>query len=150
MVFTNFGANTETHRYQEKHVIDAQVTDNLGRPSYRVFRYQRDSAGVGSWEPTGSYFITPLADRIEIIDDNQRVIKLHLPLNEGHSWKGNQYVSDDAYEPLYHFNNDDNIATWDSYYDTFESSTSYRNNNYTDVWTVEIANESYNIPIVDP
>ncbi|HLG39444.1 MAG TPA: hypothetical protein VI461_07240, partial [Chitinophagaceae bacterium] len=36
MVFTNFGRNTEIHRYQVKHEIDAELTDNLGRPAWRV------------------------------------------------------------------------------------------------------------------
>ncbi|HEX7846064.1 MAG TPA: hypothetical protein VF476_09725, partial [Chitinophagaceae bacterium] len=43
LVFPNFGRNTEIHKYQQKHVIDALITDNEGRPSYRVYRYLRDS-----------------------------------------------------------------------------------------------------------
>ena len=37
-VFTNIGRNIEVHKYQVKHVVDAQVPDNLGRPSFRVLR----------------------------------------------------------------------------------------------------------------
>src|SRR5215212_10988239 len=50
-VFTNFGRNTEIHSYQEKNLIDAQVTDALGRTSYRVFRYLRDTLGIQAWQP---------------------------------------------------------------------------------------------------
>src|SRR5205085_7933815 len=53
-VFTNFGRSTEIHKYQVKHVIDALLTDNLGRPAYRVYRYTRDSAGTQPWQPSGS------------------------------------------------------------------------------------------------
>src|SRR5687768_5595439 len=54
-LFTNFGATIEVHSYQEKHEVDALITDNLGRPSYRVFRFIRDTNGAGPWKPSGSY-----------------------------------------------------------------------------------------------
>jgi hypothetical protein len=83
LVFTNFGRTTEIHKYQVKHQVDALITDNLGRPAYRVFRFIRDSAGLQPWQPNGSYFITALADQVEISDDNLRMIKLHLPIIAG-------------------------------------------------------------------
>ena len=33
-VFTLQGRNTEIHSYQEKHVIDAEISDNLGRKRF--------------------------------------------------------------------------------------------------------------------
>jgi hypothetical protein len=48
-VFTNFGRNEEIHKYRVKHVVDAQITDNLGRPSYRILRYLSDSLGHQPW-----------------------------------------------------------------------------------------------------
>src|SRR5688500_7418695 len=48
-VFTNIGRNIEVHKYQVKHTVEAAITDNLGRPSYRVIRYLRDSAGIQPW-----------------------------------------------------------------------------------------------------
>jgi len=53
MVFTNFGRTTEIHRYQVRDVVDMQVTDNLGRPAWGVYRYIRDSAGKQAWQPAG-------------------------------------------------------------------------------------------------
>jgi hypothetical protein len=150
LVFTNFGRVIATHRYQEKHVIDAQVTDNLGRPSFRVFRYQRDSVGLQPWVSAGSYYITPTDNQLEVIEDNFRVIKLSRPFREDFSWKGNTHVGDDPYEPLYKFSNDDNIADWEFYYDSFDPIFTYRNQTYHDVWTVETDDETYNVPIQDP
>lgn len=149
-VFPNFGRNTEVHKYQQKHVIDAQLTDNLGRPAFRVYRYIRDSAGTTPWVANGSYYITPLNDQLEVVEDNLRSIRLHLPIREGFSWKGNRYLSADPYGTLYNFSNDDNMNDWDFYYDNFEPSFSYRNQVYTDVWTVEGTEENYNVPITDP
>ena len=48
-VFTNLGRNEEIHSYQVKHMVDAQIADNLGRPSYRIIRYLRDSLGTQPW-----------------------------------------------------------------------------------------------------
>ena len=73
-VFTNFGRAIEVHKYQVKHQVDALITDNLGRPSYRVYRFIRDSAGLQPWQPNGTYFVTVLYDQLELIDDNLRVI----------------------------------------------------------------------------
>ena len=68
-VFTNFGRTTEVHTYEEKHVVDDQITDGQGRPSFRIFRYIRD-IGQQQWRSTGSYFITPLNNSVELIENN--------------------------------------------------------------------------------
>ncbi|HWR33418.1 MAG TPA: hypothetical protein VN451_07830 [Chitinophagaceae bacterium] len=156
MVFTNFGRNTEVHKYQVKDVVDALITDNLGRPSYRVFRFIRDSVDASSWTPaqpwsnSGTYFITPLFDQFELIENNLRFIKLHLPVTNAYNWKGNKYLPTDPYGPLFNFSNDDNMADWDYYYDGNTSSFSYKGNNYTDVRSIEEVNESFNVPITTP
>ncbi|HET6722457.1 MAG TPA: hypothetical protein VFH07_06885, partial [Chitinophagaceae bacterium] len=54
-VFTNFQRTTEIHKYQVKHVVDAQVPDNLGRSSFRILRYLRDSSGTQPWVDNGTY-----------------------------------------------------------------------------------------------
>lgn len=149
-VFTNFGRSTEIHKYQVKHVIDTLITDNLGRPSYRVYRYLSDSSGTLTWQPAGSYFITALSDQLELVEDNLRFIKLHLPLRNGFSWKGNSFLPADPYGPLYSFSNDDSMEDWDYYYDGEPGSFSYQGENYNDVLTVEQVDESFNVPITTP
>lgn len=155
MVFTNFGKNTEIHKYQAKHVIDALITDNLGRPSYRVFVYLRDSAGLQPWQPAGNtYFITPLTDQVELVENNLRFIKIHGPVKDGFTWKGNKYLPSNTcggtYCPDYNFSNDDQIQDWDYYYDGDPASFSYRTFNYTNVQTVEQVDEHLNIPVILP
>lgn len=154
MVFTNFGRNTEIHKYQVKHVIDALITDNIGRPSYRVFVYIRDSAGLQAWQPSGNtYFITPVDNQVEVIENNLRFIKLHGPVKDGYSWKGNKYLPSTVggpYNDLFSFNNDDNMLDWDFYYDGSPASFSYGGFSYQNVQSVEEANESTNVPITFP
>ena len=150
LVFPNFGRNTATHKYQEKHLIDAQITDNEGRLSYRVFRFIRDSAGTQPWKNRGTYFITPVGDQLEVIEDNLRFVKLHMPIREGFSWKGNTHLGDNPYQTLYAFSNDDDMPNWDFYYDNFAPTITYKGQTYNDVWTIEAAEENFHIPIVDP
>jgi hypothetical protein len=121
-VFINFGHNTVVRKYQVKHVIESTTTDNLGRPSYRIYRYIRDSVNAQSWTavqpwtPNGSYFVTPLPDQIEVIEDNLRFIKLHLPVTTGFTWKGNKYLPYDPYRSFYTFSADDFMDDWDYVY----------------------------------
>jgi hypothetical protein len=149
LTYTNFGTVEVINRYQVMHVVDAQITDNLGRPSYRIYTYLRDSAGTQPWNASGSYFITPTANQVEVIDDNLRVAKLHLPIKEGFQWNGNTYLPADPYYPTYDFINDNDMKDWNFTYDLFESAASFRGNNYTDVFTVLQQDDSFNAPVTD-
>jgi hypothetical protein len=130
-------------------VVDKQITDNLGRPSYRIFRYLRDSSGTQPWVENGTYFITPLANEAEVIEDNLRFIKIHLPFKLNNDWKGNKYLSDDPYASLFTFFNDDNMNEWDYSMDKFESTTTIGGKTINDVYTVFQVDESINAPVTN-
>lgn len=151
-VFPNFGRTKEVHSYQEKHIVDAQVTDNLGRPSYRIFRFLRDIDGTEGWKSSGTYFITPTAKTVEVIDNNLRVVKLITPVRLDYSWKGNLYLGNEPYQSLYpdNFNNDDNIAQWDFTYTGVDESMVLNAQTINHVYTVSLVNESTNVPITAP
>lgn len=156
LVFTNFGRNPETHSYMVKHVVDAVITDNLGRPSYRIYRYVKsDTLSVNppeaTWTPNGTYYVTVLPDQVELIEDNLRIVKLQLPVREDHSWKGNKYLPADPYEPFGHaFSNDDNMKNWDFTFTAPESVYNYAGKTYNDVYTVEEEDFADNVPITLP
>ena len=149
-VFTNIGRNIEVHKYQVKHVVDAQVPDNLGRPSFRILRWLRDSAGLQPWVANGTYFITPLDDQAEVIEDNLRFIKIHQPFRLNNNWKGNKYLSTEPYDPRFPFSNDDFMNDWDYTYDQFDATTSINDQNLIDVYTVFHIDEALNAPVTDP
>ena len=149
-VFTNLGRNEETHKYQVKHVVDAQITDNLGRPSYRIYRFLRDSAGTQPWIENGTYFITPLGDQTEVIEDNLRYIKLHLPLKINTDWKGNKYLSSEPFASLYTFSNDDNMNDWDYNIEQFDQSLTIGGQAINDIYTVTQIDEAFNAPVTNP
>lgn len=149
LVFVDFERVPEIHRYQVKHVVDALVTDNLGRPSYRIYRYLRDSTGIENWVPNGSYFITPLDFQTEVVEDNLRFIKLHAPLRESFNWKGNKYLPSDPYESFgFAFSNDNSMRNWDFTYDFSQSSFEVQGYTYDNVYSVEQEDYADNVPIV--
>jgi hypothetical protein len=148
-VFTNFQRNIEIHKYQVKHVVDAQVPDNLGRPSFRILRYLRDSTGTQPWVENGTYFITPLADQAEVIEDNLRFIKLHLPFKLNTDWKGNKYLADRPYASLYTFSNDDGMNDWDYNMEKFDETASIGGKAINDVFTIFQIDEKMNAPVTN-
>lgn len=149
-VFVNFGRNTEVHSFQEKHEVDAQVTDNLGRTAYRIFRYLRDTAGLSpTWTPAGSYLVTPTNNSIEVIEDNLRFVKLVLPVKQDITWKGNRFLPDEAYSPLFSFQNDFDMADWDYTYTSLGETIQLNGQTIENVLTVDGINISSNVPVTD-
>jgi hypothetical protein len=116
---------TTVHSYLAKDVIDAAITDNLGRPAFRVIRYLNDTLGAGTWIQNMTYMLVPGRESVELIENNFRYIKLVLPLRDDFSWKGNKYINTDVppttQEPDYSYLDD-----WDyTYSNTDESFTPY-------------------------
>lgn len=151
VVYTDFGTTTEIHKYQAKHEVDSEFTDLMGQQTFRIFRYLRDSAGVGAWQPNGTYTITLTTDQVEVEEDNLRFIKLHRPMRAGFTWKGNRYLPYNPYDTLgFKFSNDDDMQSWDFYYQGPDPSFTYRGNTYADIFTVEEVDESFNAPVTIP
>lgn len=91
LVYTNFGANSVVRNYQVKYQVDALITDNLGRPAYRVVRYIRNIA-ANPWVPDATFMVVNTGNSLEFVENNLRFIKLKLPIKDGYSWKGNAYI----------------------------------------------------------
>lgn len=123
-VFVNFGGLTEVHSYQEKHLVDAKITDALGRESYRILRFIRDMAGTQSWRAAGSYFVTPLDKQIEVVENNMRFVKLHQPIRKDFTWKGNIYLPNKPF-PSFSFTNDEGMKNWDYQYESVNDTIQY-------------------------
>jgi hypothetical protein len=147
--WTNFGRTTEVHSYLEKDSIDAQLPDALGRPSYRVFRFQRDTASLGPWVAAGTFFITPLQNTVEVIENNLRVIKLALPIRQDLTWKGNRFLQDEPFSTQYTFSNDDNMAFWDFTYEKTNDVFQYKQQTLDNVLKVVQVDEKIPLDTVD-
>lgn len=90
--FTFFGTTRTVTSYLVQDVIDTTILDNLGRPTWRVFRYITDTAQSQPWTSLETYTITPTINTIEVNENNLRYLKLALPLTDGFSWQGNSYI----------------------------------------------------------
>ena len=157
-IFTNFGTGAEIHSYQEKHVVDAQITDALGRPAYRILKYVRDGAGTKPWAPAGSYYIVPNTKTIEVVDNNLRYVKLALPVKQGFTWKGNEYLNNEPFASSYSFQNDDDMSQWNYTYTNLNDSFTYnqqklpnvlrvlQKDDRIDLDTVRATNNTANLP----
>ena len=90
-VFIKFGQKDTIIKYQVKDSIETQITDNIGRPAFRIVRYMRKNSGQ-SWTPSNTFMATPTATTIEFVENNLRFIKLVLPVKQDYTWKGNTYI----------------------------------------------------------
>lgn len=148
-VFVEAGRKEELHSYQEKHIVDASFLDNMGRTSYKIYRYLRDVDGTKPWAPAGTYVITPLANSIEVIENNMRVIKLTTPIREGHTWKGNSHLVSEPYSYLYSFSNDNNMNEWEFTYETTNDIFKYGQQDLAGVVKVVQNDERLTLDTID-
>jgi hypothetical protein len=147
LVFINSGKLAVTNRYQVRHVVEGKTTDNLNRPTWRISTYYNDSTASGPWVLRGSYFITPLEKRVEVIENNLRVVKIQLPVKEGFTWKGNSFLPDRPYSDIYATSIDENMDLWDFTYETVNQPESIGTLSVPDVTTILHIDESRNVPM---
>lgn len=117
-VFINFGTKDTVINYQVKHQVDALITDNLGRPAYRIIRYIRKTA-ANPWVPDNTFMAVPTEFSVEFVENNMRFIKMKAPVRNGFSWKGNSYID------TYSLNSDVKyLDDWDYTYDSLNTTIS--------------------------
>lgn len=143
---TNLGRTITLRHYRIKDEVAEPVTDNLGRPGYKVIRYITDSAGTAAWTPMTTYFITPLQDRVEVVENNFRIIKLRIPVKINASWKGNSYLPFSAYG---HYSDQrfNEVNAWEFTYTNLGKDI-IGNKVLDSVWTVRHFNEVADTTIV--
>lgn len=90
-LYINFGTKDTVVSYQVKDSVVAQITDNLGRTAYRIFRYIRKTA-ADAWQANNTFMVVPVNNTIEFVENNHRFLKLKQPLRDAYSWKGNTYL----------------------------------------------------------
>jgi hypothetical protein len=90
----NFGTSLQTKHYLAKDSIESQFSDAQGRPSFRIWRFVRDTLATQPWRYTSTYVATIDNNQkwIEYVDNNLRFIALRQPITEGFSWKGNSFI----------------------------------------------------------
>ena len=117
IVIPAFGTSLVEKSYAAKDVIEDTFTDNLGRLSYRVFRYTTDTLMIKPWQYESTYYITPTDQSVEVVDnDNLRFIKLKEPLRDGLAWQGNAFIDTKSATSPYQY-----MDRWDYTYQNFNA-----------------------------
>lgn len=90
---TRFGADTAVTRYRVQDLVDASITDGLGRKAYRIRRTISDTAANSVFRSSNTFMVIPQqTDWIELVENNLRFMKLRFPISEGFQWKGNSFI----------------------------------------------------------
>jgi len=143
-LFTNFGQNKIVRHYEAQYKVDAQVTDNLGRPAFTINRFLRKDS-TEPWQIDNVFTAIPTANSIELVQDNLRFIKLVAPVNEGYSWEGNSYLPYDPYRS-YVFANPAFMEDWNYIYQNVNKPETVGTQNYDSTITVFEVSDSTGDP----
>lgn len=152
MLFIDFGQRDTVVSYDAKDVVDGELTDNLGRQTFRIVRYLRslNSTNDNDYTAKLTYFVTPTRESVELQEENLKFQKLRSPVNNGFSWHGNSFLPATPYYQLYQFSNDENIHLWDYTYMNVNAQTTVNDNTFDSTVTVQQVADSSNVPIEFP
>jgi len=102
-VFDGFASDTIYYEFQIKEVLESTFMDDEGRESIRIERYKRDNTNA-EWQIKDIWTTTVTENRVEVVEENVRYIKLTFPAKEGYTWNGNAFndyeKEDYAYEDV--------------------------------------------------
>jgi hypothetical protein len=94
IIFTPLGSGQvqrDTIKTYIKEVVESVYTDNAGRPTARIERYQSNSTDY-VWNITDVWFANLTQRTGEKIEENLRFVKLIFPPKQNQTWSGNQYI----------------------------------------------------------
>ncbi len=142
LVFISFGSTAATHSYEVKYLVDAQITDNLGRQAWRIFRYIKP-VGTGNFSPDATFTAINTGTTLEFIENNLRYIKLVQPITEGVTWKGNSFID------TYSINSDFKyLDDWDYTYVDVHQPKTIGSFKFDSTITVKQRDDSLGLPLL--
>lgn len=102
-VFTTPPATRFTFQILER--IESTYIDNQGRPTQRLERFRRDSAGAPWEQYITAWNSTLTLSAYERVEENIRYVKLGFPINLNTTWDGNAYnildMDEHGYEDIH-------------------------------------------------
>lgn len=106
-----------TISYQVKLEVDALITDNLGRPAYRIYRYIRTTSAE-PWAMDNTFMAINTGTAMEFVENNLRFVKLKMPITQDYTWKGNSFINTTADTAAFNFRY---LDGWDYIYDSLDA-----------------------------
>jgi hypothetical protein len=148
LVFVNSGQTMQTHSYLAKDTIDAIITDNLGRTTFRIHRYLTDTLYQTPWQDDITYTVTPTATTVELVENNLRFIPLTEPFTTNSLWYGNAYLGDEPYQTYYGtLTSQSALQYWQFNYENIGQPDTIGSFALSNTLTVQEANDSTNLPL---
>lgn len=139
-VTTQFGVALAVRSYLFKDSVADEITDNLGRKAYRIYRKITDTNGVAPYQSLATIMTVPVGtDWIEYIEDNLRYMKLRWPIREDMEWKGNSFIDVTSLNSSYQY-----LADWNYTYQNI--ARPYTVNGKTFDTTITVAQRDETIP----
>ena len=143
--FKPFSLDTVIVSYQAKFIVDGQVTDNLGRPAYRIVRQIRSNP-TDAWVNDNSFTAVVSGESFEFIENNMRFLKMVGPVKDGFNWKGNSYINTTSQFSDFSYLND-----WDYTYDSTGLPLTLGSNTISNTVKVAQRDEEVGVsPGIDP
>ncbi len=142
LVFISFGSTSAVHSYEVKYMVDASISDNIGRPAWRIFRYIKP-VGSGSFSPDATFTAINTGKTLEFIENNLRYLKLVQPITEGGTWKGNTFI--DTYSIISDFKY---LDDWDYTYVDVHQPKAVGAYKFDSTITVKQRDDSLGLPLV--
>ena len=135
-VYLSLGTKKEVRSYLVQDKIDSIITDNLGRPSYKIKRTIRSNTDTTKWKDLMSYLVTFDSTRLELVQDNQRYLKMVEPISNGFNWKGNSFINTAGIPSIQY------LADWKYTYENVRRPFSVNGISYTETVTVNQRNDT--------
>lgn len=90
----------DTLNYFLRVQIEDTITDNLGRINRKYVRYKKTNVN-DPWQISDVWMTIVDGVNAELVEENQRVIKLKFPINEFTNWNANIFNLDDKLDCYY-------------------------------------------------
>jgi hypothetical protein len=140
LIYLSFGTRDTTVSYQVKYLTDSLITDNLGRPAYRIFRFIRKNENE-PWRSDAAFMSINTGNRLEFIENNLRYIKLQMPIKDNVKWKGNSFIDTYSSNSLFRY-----LDNWDYSYANVGAADDVSNFNFDNIITVLQRDEIIGVP----
>lgn len=144
LIFTNFGQNLVHKQFEAREIVADSINDLEGNVSYRIDRYLRTNSNQ-SWQPSMSYIVTPKRERIEVVENNLRYIKMVLPISSSTEWNGNSFIDTKDITQDLRF-----MDGWNYQYDSIGAPLSMNGLSLNNTLKVEQADETIGGNPTDP
>jgi hypothetical protein len=128
-------------RSQMMYAITDTFRDTSNTLSYIMNVYTRPYDG-GFWKPLNVILVVPRTNRMEVVQDENRFVKMMFPVSNGVSWPGNQYIEIQDSARSY-------FANWNYKYQNVGLQYDNGYVNYANTVTVLEDDETVNNPGVD-